>query len=138
MSVPLCVKDKFTCRVSSTLDRNVSEYGKKYMFDDDNERCWQSDKGKSQSVIITFNEEVEVSLIKIQFQGGFAAEKAHIEAGPDVNNLTFVQDIYPEDVNSLQEFKLDHLVKATVFKIIFEDTTDFFGRIVIYSLNLYS
>ncbi|CAB3386450.1 Hypothetical predicted protein [Cloeon dipterum] len=35
---------QFNCRVSSTLNRNVKEYGKKFMFDGQEDTCWNSDQ----------------------------------------------------------------------------------------------
>ena len=31
-------------RVSSVLNRDVKQFGKKYMFDDNEETCWNSDQ----------------------------------------------------------------------------------------------
>lgn len=32
------------CRVSSVLNRNSRQFGKKYLFDEDEETCWNSDQ----------------------------------------------------------------------------------------------
>lgn len=74
--------------------------------------------------------------MQIQFQGGFAGKKCSIEAGSDLKNMEYVQDIFPEDVNFVQTFNLACSKKASAFKIIFESSTDFFGRIIIYKLSL--
>ncbi|XP_058805273.1 nuclear receptor 2C2-associated protein-like isoform X2 [Phymastichus coffea] len=129
-------KQKFECRVSSVLNKNVKSYGKQFMFDDESETCWNSDSGSPQWVFIKFDQEVELSCIKIQFQGGFAGKKCWIEAGSDLKNLDYIQDIFPEDINLLQTFNLDFSKKASAFKIIFDSSTDFFGRIIIYKLSL--
>lgn len=76
--------------------------------------------------------------IEIQFQGGFAGEKCYLEAGLDTKDLKFIENIYPEDKNCNQKFKLGSPTKAKVFKIVFENSTDFFGRIIIYHLALLS
>ena len=34
----------YTCRVSSTLNRDTKQFGKKYLFDGRNETCWNSDQ----------------------------------------------------------------------------------------------
>ncbi|OXU24930.1 hypothetical protein TSAR_015952 [Trichomalopsis sarcophagae] len=134
----LLKEQKFECRVSSVLNKNVKSYGKQFMFDDDGETCWNSDSGSPQWVLISFPQEVDLSSIEIQFQGGFAGQKSHVEAGADSKSLEKVQDIYPEDINTTQLFKLNSVTKAKVFKIVFESSTDFFGRIIIYKLSLIS
>ncbi|XP_014207959.1 nuclear receptor 2C2-associated protein [Copidosoma floridanum] len=130
--------NSFTLLVSSVLNKNVKSYGKQFMFDSDCETCWNSDSGSPQWVLVSFPEEVCLSLVQIQFQGGFAGLKCYLEAGPDTKDLGHVENIYPEDINSIQEFKLSSPVKSKVFKIVFETSTDFFGRIVIYQLSLFS
>ena len=35
---------QYTCRVSSTLNRDTKQFGKKYLFDGNNETCWNSDQ----------------------------------------------------------------------------------------------
>lgn len=79
-----------------------------------------------------------MSSIEIQFQGGFAGKKCYLESGQDSKSLQYVQDIYPEDINSTQVFKLNQPTKGQVFRIVFENSTDFFGRVIIYKLSLYS
>lgn len=49
-------------------------------------------------------------------------------------------DIFPEDVNRAQEFDLipDETVQRGVegLKLIFEQSSDFFGRITVYDLQV--
>lgn len=52
--------------VSSTLQRNTKEYGKKFMFDGCGDTCWNSDQGESQHVSVRFGEAVHVKKIRIQ------------------------------------------------------------------------
>ena len=35
---------KYTCRVSSTLNRDTKQFGKKFLFDNREETCWNSDQ----------------------------------------------------------------------------------------------
>ena len=35
---------KYTCRVSSTLNRDTKQFGKKFLFDGREETCWNSDQ----------------------------------------------------------------------------------------------
>ncbi|XP_010167502.2 nuclear receptor 2C2-associated protein, partial [Antrostomus carolinensis] len=45
---PSCPWDGGTCpcRVSSVLNRDVKQFGKKHMFDASEETCWNSDQGE--------------------------------------------------------------------------------------------
>ncbi|XP_063994952.1 nuclear receptor 2C2-associated protein [Diachasmimorpha longicaudata] len=131
-------ENSFDCRVSSVLNREVKSYGKQYMFDDSEETCWNSDSGIPQWILINLQSECEISEIEIQFQGGFAGKNFRLLAEFYPEGLKHVQDFYPEDTNKVQHFKLDKPLRATGFKIIFDDSTDFFGRIIIYKLALYS
>ncbi|KAK1342477.1 hypothetical protein QTO34_015242 [Cnephaeus nilssonii] len=56
-------------RVSSVLNRNTRQFGKKHLFDQDEETCWNSDQGPSQWVILEFPQRIRVSQLQIQFQG---------------------------------------------------------------------
>ncbi|KAK2499814.1 hypothetical protein MC885_011234 [Smutsia gigantea] len=94
-------------RVSSVLNRNTRQFGKKHMFDQDEETCWNSDQGSSQWVTLEFPQRICVSQLQIQFQGGFSSRRGRLEAA-----------------------KVDRL------RVTFEDATDFFGRMVIYHLRV--
>ncbi|KAL0123233.1 hypothetical protein PUN28_007679 [Cardiocondyla obscurior] len=134
----LLTESNFECRVSSVLNKNVQSYGKKYMFDNCSETCWNSDAGSPQWVFINFKEEHSLSSFEIQFQGGFAGKDCHIEAGNDRKDLTIIESFCPEDKNKLQRFNLKSQVRAKAFKFVFKESYDFFGRIIIYNLSLYS
>ncbi|XP_036969563.1 nuclear receptor 2C2-associated protein isoform X2 [Acanthopagrus latus] len=89
-------------RVSSVLNRDVKQYGKKYMFDSNEETCWNSDQGECQWVILEFPQSVRVSQLKVQFQGGFSAKTCKLEGCPKEGDLATISHFYPEDNNSLQ------------------------------------
>ncbi|KAF0042306.1 hypothetical protein F2P81_005838 [Scophthalmus maximus] len=133
-------------RVSSVLNRDVKQYGKKFMFDCNEETCWNSDQGESQWVSLEFPQSVRVSEVKVQFQGGFSAKTCRLEGCPKDGDFTAISHLYPEDNNSLQiSFILitQHLSEETKeapavdkVKIMFENSADFFGRIIVYSLDI--
>ncbi|KAL2089603.1 hypothetical protein ACEWY4_014291 [Coilia grayii] len=89
-------------RVSSVLNRDVKQFGKKYMFDANEETCWNSDQGDSQWVVLQFPQNVRVSEVKLQFQGGFSGRKCRLQGSLQENDFTHITDFYPEDDNSLQ------------------------------------
>lgn len=87
--------------------------------------------------------------ISFIFQGGFVGIKCSIDVCATLkvgdssgwNNLT---RIYPEDVNRRQSFDLNpgqnvqELVEKGVesVKLVFEESSDFFGRVTVYDLEL--
>ncbi|XP_029037851.1 nuclear receptor 2C2-associated protein [Osmia bicornis bicornis] len=131
----LLTQHKFECRVSSVLNKNNRLYGRNYMFDNSPDTCWNSDAGTPQWIIINFEQECEVNSFEIEFQGGFVGKNCHLDIGD--KNTEFFESFYPEDKNTLQKFYLKKSAKAKSFKFVFNESTDFFGRIIIYKLALY-
>ncbi|PNJ28268.1 nuclear receptor 2C2-associated protein isoform X2 [Pongo abelii] len=89
-------------RVSSVLNRNTRQFGKKHLFDQDEETCWNSDQGPSQWVTLEFPQLICVSQLQIQFQGGFSSRRGCLEGSQGTQALRKIVDFYPEDNNSLQ------------------------------------
>ncbi|NXL54218.1 NR2CA protein, partial [Podilymbus podiceps] len=127
------------CRVSSVLNRDVKQFGKKHMFDGSEETCWNSDQGTCQWVTLDFPRTVKVSQLHIQFQGGFSSRLCTLEGCRAGEELLKISSLYPEDVNAVQISFAAFQVEETVLdklKITFENSTDFFGRIVVYHLGV--
>uniref|UniRef100_A0A3P8SHQ3 Nuclear receptor 2C2-associated protein n=1 Tax=Amphiprion percula TaxID=161767 RepID=A0A3P8SHQ3_AMPPE len=123
-------------RVSSVLNRDVKQYGKTYMFDCNEETCWNSDQGECQWVSLEFPKSVKVSELKVQFQGGFSAKTCTLEGCPKDGDSAVLSQFYPEDNNSLQSFPIQEAPAVDKVKIMFENSADFFGRIIVYSLDV--
>ncbi|KAF7237068.1 Nuclear receptor 2C2-associated protein [Varanus komodoensis] len=168
-------------RVSSVLNREVKQFGKKYMFDGNEETSWNSDQGATQWLVLEFPRTVQASLIQIQFQGGFASQKCTVQGSRKGEELSQVAEFYPEDTNALQisflqpsrqeelcpamgcmrasqrspgkmdalpvslrrrpvpslvHFPLEGAPAADKLKISFCNSTDFFGRIIVYRLEV--
>lgn len=87
------------------LNRDVKQFGKKFMFDGDEETCWNSDKGSPQSVTVELPTAASVSRLEVKFQGGFAAKEGEIQAGKDLASLEGIQKFYPSDDNTLQVYE---------------------------------
>ncbi|XP_054278829.1 nuclear receptor 2C2-associated protein-like [Macrosteles quadrilineatus] len=119
-------------RVSSVLNKDAKMYGKKYLFDGNEETCWSSDQGSPQWIAVMFKDEFLLNKLVIQFQGGFCGKDCQIEIQKSDGEECVVK-FYPEDVNTIQEFPLEPVTAKRV-RIVFTSSTDFFGRIVIYSL----
>ena len=144
---------QYTCRVSSTLNRDTKTFGKKYLFDGNNETCWNSDQvnisvvndsrvvsdttlqGSPQWISLEFERPVPFSALSLQFQGGFCGKECEVE----IEGKMKILDFYPEDVNKLQTFHLRERAEAVrKIRIIFNSSTDFYGRVTLYLLELYS
>ncbi|XP_055228219.1 nuclear receptor 2C2-associated protein isoform X2 [Gorilla gorilla gorilla] len=124
-------------RVSSVLNRNTRQFGKKHLFDQDEETCWNSDQGPSQWVTLEFPQLIRVSQLQIQFQGGFSSRRGCLEGSQGTQALRKIVDFYPEDNNSLQAHTFPiPAAEVDRLKVTFEDATDFFGRVVIYHLRV--
>ncbi|XP_026554190.1 nuclear receptor 2C2-associated protein [Pseudonaja textilis] len=135
MAVASLICPETISRVSSVLNREVKQFGKKYMFDRNEETSWNSDQGAIQWLTMEFPQTVQASQIQIQFQGGFASQKLILQGGRKGAALSTVAEFYPEDNNSLQSFpfKAEPLDKL---KITFQNSSDFFGRIIVYHLDI--
>nr|XP_060640016.1 nuclear receptor 2C2-associated protein [Anolis sagrei ordinatus] len=122
-------------RVSSILNRDAKQFGKSFMFDGKEETCWNSDQGSVQWLTLAFPQTVQVSEIIIQFQGGFASQKCTLKGFRNGEELPETAEFYPEDTNSLQTFPMKEM-QLEKLKITFENSTDFFGRIIVYRLDV--
>jgi len=131
--------DSFTCKVSSVLNRDAKQFGKKHLFDGDEETCWNSDQGSPQFVIIAFPSPKRIEEVRIRFQGGFVGGDCAFQASIDGSDFATISQFYPDDSNKLQSFPIDSEknCEATKFRILFGSSTDFFGRITIYTMELF-
>ncbi|EGG17257.1 galactose-binding domain-containing protein [Cavenderia fasciculata] len=150
-------KGSFKCRVSSVLNKNSKEFGKDNMFDGSDESCWNSHQGSPQSVMIQFVDPldsstermVNISEIKIMFQGGFVGKDCEVLAQQlDSKEFIFISKFFPDDINTFQVrlIEIDRYIYWISFpmkienvkqiKIVFKQSTDFFGRIVVYKLDI--
>lgn len=120
-------------RVSSVLNRDTKQFGKKYLLDGEDDTCWNSDQGSPQWIAVDFDEPETVTEIKIRFQGGFAGRECWTESLDTSEKLL---EFYPDDVNSLQSFTLDKPQTVKSIKVVFNNSTDFFGRITIYQFDI--
>ncbi|NWR39010.1 NR2CA protein, partial [Tachuris rubrigastra] len=140
-----------SCRVSSVLNRDAKQFGKQHMFDASEETCWNSDQGTCQWVTLDFPRPVRVSQLHVQFQGGFSSRLCTLEGCRAGEELVKISELYPQDSHAMQiSFATSGLgptprcggtfqVEETVLdklKITFENSTDFFGRIVVYHLGV--
>ena len=81
--------------------------------------------------------------VSVTFQGGFVGTRCSIQIlSPGSGEWEVITKIFPEDNNRLQIFALAPDPPNTFdsgvekLKLVFEESSDFFGRITIYDLRL--
>ncbi|KIP11156.1 hypothetical protein PHLGIDRAFT_125051 [Phlebiopsis gigantea 11061_1 CR5-6] len=127
-------------KVSSTLEKSV---GKRYLTDGNPETCWTSQQGTPQYIQLTFSAPAIPQQVQVTFQGGFVGTSCTVEIAQGIDKPEWKPwtKIYPEDVNRKQIFDLpsERLPDADGvqnMKLVFEESSDFFGRITVYDLQL--
>ncbi|XP_054090412.1 nuclear receptor 2C2-associated protein isoform X2 [Zeugodacus cucurbitae] len=97
-------------------------------------------QGTPQWIIIRFEEPQTVSKFSFQFQGGFVANPISIHVETEDSKQILEETFYPEDINSSQSFILHQPIKskeAAKIKFLFPSSTDFFGRIILYEIEIF-
>jgi len=122
-------------KVSSTLDKTT---GKKNLIDGNPETCWTSQQGLPQFIQLFFRDNVIPKRLTITFQGGFVGTRCALL---DRNDGQVITTIFPDDVNRQQVFDIpqDHpkiIEGISSLKLVFEESSDFFGRITVYDLKV--
>ncbi|KAI8359804.1 galactose-binding domain-like protein [Blakeslea trispora] len=126
-------------KVSSVLNRDTTNYGKQFLIDGQAETCWNSEQGLPQNILLDFAQPVCVESILFQFQGGFVGKKCLVvgsQANSPNDYSIHLDTLYPEDINSIQTFTFPVTEPLKRVKIVFEESTDFYGRITIYKLDV--
>ena len=113
-------------------------------------------------LILEFNRLVHPCELRIQFQAGFVAEKLHVfllpakndsssssgsssssctSADSSRNQWQSMAEFDVDDNHDLQIFSLleenQNTRPTTAVKLLFEDCTDFYGRVIIYQLQIW-
>lgn len=131
-------------KVSSVLNRS-SEFSSKHMFDGRLDTCWNSDQGSPQFILMDFGKDVTVTDLHIMFQGGFSGADAVVQVGTSLDALeTLASCLEIADSNDLQTFPLQmangssgtFLLQGRYVQITFPSSTDFYGRVTIYQLEV--
>ncbi|KAF8499221.1 galactose-binding domain-like protein, partial [Russula emetica] len=127
-------------RVSSTLDNSL---GKSCLVDGNPETCWTSQQahiitqGLPQYIQLLFPSPVIPRHISLTFQGGFVGTACIVTTrSQDATSWQELTRIYPEDVNRAQVFDLTAGEPVKGIKLLFEESSDFFGRITVYNLMI--
>ncbi|KAH9969144.1 galactose-binding domain-like protein [Russula dissimulans] len=123
-------------KVSSILDTSL---GKSCLVDGSPETCWTSQQacGLPQYIQLTFPSPVTPIRISLTFQGGFVGTTCVVATrSQDATSWQEFTRIYPEDVNRAQIFDLTAGEPVKGIKLVFEESSDFFGRITVYHLMI--
>ncbi|KAH6572098.1 hypothetical protein BASA50_001091 [Batrachochytrium salamandrivorans] len=151
--------DPSQLRVSSVLNRDARNYGKKNLVDNNLETCWNSDQGSPQWIQVESSDEnslIRPTSIKLMFQGGFSGKECELlgeipqtaGSGGVVQTTEWVSIMrfYPEDINTLQEFfvgistanncDLTNPVGYRRLRVVFLNSTDFYGRLTVYQFDI--
>jgi len=108
------------------------------MLDGSAETCWNSHQGSPQWIVIGFPGPVDVAEVRIMFQGGFVGQECQFLASEEEQgggSFTFLSHFYPEETNSTQVFQCQ-AKGVRQLKILFGASTDFYGRVTIYQLDV--
>ncbi|KAI8148352.1 galactose-binding domain-like protein [Fennellomyces sp. T-0311] len=127
-------------KVSSVLNRDTTTFGKQHLIDGSEETCWNSEQGLPQHILVDFGgSPVTVESVQFTFQGGFVGKKCTALASLPGAPNDYCVDLgafYPQDINPTQTFPLACPDAIQRLKIIFEESTDFYGRITVYKMDI--
>lgn len=91
-----------------------------------------------QWIAIAFEQGIKITSFSFQFQGGFAGKNCSVTLDDKSGKTIHEQPFYPDDINAKQTFDLGSSVECVQkVKFSFEGSTDFFGRIIVYNLELH-
>uniref|UniRef100_UPI00358FFBC4 nuclear receptor 2C2-associated protein n=1 Tax=Myxine glutinosa TaxID=7769 RepID=UPI00358FFBC4 len=124
------------CRVSSVLNRDAKQFGKKHLLDGDVETSWNSDEGSPQWLLVEFPKPVRTATLQLQFQGGFVGKGCWLEGSMKAEHFKKIMDFYPEDINAVQSFPVPGSPVLERLRVVFSSSTDFFGRVVVYQFDM--
>lgn len=132
----------FFHRASSVLQGNKKEYGPMNVLKmEDSSSCWYSDgkEGSTQALSIHFGRPVRPTELKIQFQAGFVAESCQVQVqnSNSSGGWDTVEEIEPSDCHEVQSFPVECKEATDSIKIIFDEFTDFYGRVMVYQLGVW-
>lgn len=84
--------------------------------------------------------------LRIKFQGGFVGDVMYVALDDSTGRNVYKKCFYPDDINDKQTFVLDATdliaeaksseTNVRKISIKFEKSSDFFGRVIIYHLEL--
>jgi hypothetical protein len=136
------------CRASSVLQKNTKVNGPKNALDCENTSSSWNSEGSSSSgapqastFILEFAKAIEPCEIRIQFQAGFAAEEINVHLHDANGKWKPMVELEADDHYDIQSISLledaHNSGPTKALKLVFEEPTDFYGRITIYQLQVW-
>lgn len=132
----------FTARASSVLRGNARACGPALMFDGRGDTCWNSDQSSAgQWVELAFRAPVAVAAVALTFQGGFVGQGGRVlvrlaGGGAPAGGWQPLAELEPDDTNARQEFPLPPTPGVAALRVEFDRSTDFYGRVTVYQLEV--
>ena len=136
-------------RASSTWKHDTRKFGPLIALNNNSEDAWKSAQSEENDPLayfeIDFHRPVQVSELRIQFQGGFVGMDCIVyqKSGDGTTDWEECEDLFvdPIDSNEVQTFESEAddsmSGKCSSLRIEFGRSTDFYGRIVIYTLEVW-
>jgi hypothetical protein len=115
-------------------------YGPKNALDIDNDsNCWNSEgiEGATQYFELDFGRMTRPQELRIQFQAGFFAQSCSVQVVDDSEQYQTVQTIEFDDVHSIQIERLSLDATTNKLRLVFDDFTDFYGRLIVYRIEVW-
>lgn len=80
--------------------------------------------------------------LRVQFQAGFSAEQTFVsKQSKDGQGYEQIEELETEDEHDMQVFLLpggtDEKSATSSIKLVFDEFTDFYGRVIIYQLEVW-
>lgn len=160
-----CVSTGTTSRASSTWKHDTRKFGPQHALDSSSDAAWKSAPSEENDdpmayYEVYFHRPVAVHELRVQFQGGFvgmdcivyqkttqpqSAEGSAVgeqSNGDDVGEWEEMDELFldPVDSNEVQTFPAERdseTKDCTALRIEFGRSTDFYGRLVVYSLEVW-
>lgn len=127
-------------RASSILQRNTKVYGPNNALTDDSS-CWNSEGNTETShwFRLDFGRLVRPMSLGLQFQAGFCAQEGKVEYRLNENDdwKVWNDQVEWEDEHEMQTLDLDGLPPCTALRIVMEECTDFYGRVILYQVQVF-
>jgi hypothetical protein len=105
--------------------------------------CWSSNgspAGKHQSFyIVDFGRLVEPTELRVQFQAGFVGEELNIfwEDGESWKPLVDHEVVDHHDMQIFSLVEGHRGTRTKSLKLVFDECTDFYGRVTVYQLQIW-
>lgn len=106
------------------------------------DKVWRSSKNSKlpHKIEINFSTEITLNSLEFCFQGGFAALSFSLFALSSSGRYELLNSYEAGDHNENQTFtvpNINNLNQAKSFRVLINKSTDTYGRVIIYTANLY-